>query len=114
MRFQLIFFVVWSLPLFLSAQEGAPVTLNEIEVWGEGVGLSQKELSPSQVQAVRDQGDLSAPLGRLSGVESQGEGLGKGWGTLAIRGQSFRETVILLNGQRVPESFNLGTLPTSS
>jgi outer membrane cobalamin receptor len=108
------FLVVWSLPLFLAAQEADPVTLNEIEVWGEGVGLSQKELSPSQVQDVRDRGDLSVPLDHLSGVETQGEGLGKGWGTLAIRGQSFRETVILLNGQRVPESFNLGTLPTSS
>ncbi len=90
----------------------APVTLGEVDVYGERVGISNKEISPANIQNIQDTGNLGKAMDELSGLETQGEGVGKTWNTLAIRGQSFRETVILVNGARVPESFNLGTLST--
>ncbi len=86
--------------------------LEEVEVYGERVGIARKEISGERVDDVHNTGDLSASLDEESGLETQGEGMGKTWSVLAIRGQSFRETVILVNGQRVPESFNLGSIPT--
>jgi len=85
--------------------------MEEVEVHGQHIGLAHKVLSPGDVH---NTGNLSATLDHESGLETQGEGFGKSWSTLAIRGQSFRETVMLVNGQRVPESFNLGTIPTES
>jgi outer membrane cobalamin receptor len=88
--------------------------MQEIDVYGQRVGLSDKVLSAGDIQDVHNTGNLSAALDHESGLETQGEGMGKTWSTLAIRGQSFRETVVLVNGQRVPESFNLGTIPTEN
>ncbi len=90
----------------------APITLGEVEVYGQRVGIADKEISSENIQNILDTGNLGTALDELSGLETQGEGVGKTWNTLAIRGQSFRETVILVNGARVPESFNLGTLST--
>lgn len=94
--------------------EQAPVTIQEVDVYAQRIGLAHKSLSPGDIQDVRNTGNLSAALDHESGLETQGEGFGKSWSTLAIRGQSFRETVVLVNGQRVPESFNLGTIPTEN
>jgi len=93
---------------------GEPVTLEEMVVHGNPIGLAVKEISGEEVQTIRDTGNLGTVLDEQSGLETQGEGMGKTWNTLSIRGQSFRETVVLVNGQRVPESFNLGTIPTES
>jgi outer membrane cobalamin receptor len=87
-------------------------TLAEVEVYGQRIGIARKEISGDDIDNVHNTGDLSASLDGQSGLETQGEGMGKTWSTLAIRGQSFRETVILVNGQRMPESFNLGSIPT--
>lgn len=89
-----------------------PVTLQEIHVFAPRLGVAQKELSGDEIQEARDRGDLSVELDRQPGLETQGEGMGKAWSTLAIRGQSFRETLVLVNGVRVPECFNLATIPT--
>lgn len=78
------------------------------------IGVGVKELSTDEIQEARDTGNLGAVLDEQSGLETQGEGMGKSWNSLSIRGQSFRETVILVNGQRVPESFNLGTISTEN
>jgi len=88
--------------------------MEEINVSTKRVGIGRKEISGDDAQDIRNNGDLSGVLDHESGLETQGEGLGKTWNTLAIRGQSFRETVVLVNGQRVPESFNLGTIPTEN
>jgi outer membrane cobalamin receptor len=95
------------------AEQGA-VTMEAVDVYGQQVGLAHKVLSADEIKDVHNTGNLSASLDHESGLETQGEGFGKTWSTLAIRGQSFRETVVLVNGQRVPESFNLGTIPTES
>lgn len=90
-----------------------PSTLMEqMVVHASLIGVAVKELSGDEIQGVRDMGNLGPALDKQSGLETQGEGMGKAWNTLSIRGQSFRETLILINGQRVPESFNLGTIPT--
>jgi outer membrane cobalamin receptor len=83
-----------------------------IYVVGQGLDLSVKPVA--DLATVKAGGDLGAALDELPGVETQGEGLGKAWTSLSIRGQSFRDTAILLDGVPVPESFNLGTLPTEN
>lgn len=89
-------------------------TLPEVEVYGQLASLSDKTLSDAELENVKNTADLSAALDHLSGLETQGEGFGKTWSALAIRGQSFRDTLVLVNGVRVPESFNLGDIPTDS
>jgi len=96
------------------ATPAEPVTLRQMVVHAGLVGLAVKEISGDEIQEVRDTGNLGPALDKQSGLETQGEGMGKAWNTLSIRGQSFRETVVLVNGQRVPESFNLGTIPTEN
>ena len=97
------------------APAGTPVyTLEEILVFGQPLGVSHKELSRDQIEDIHNSGNLSPSLERESGIEVQGEESGKMWSTLAIRGQSFRETVVLVNGVRAPESFHLGTIPTEN
>lgn len=98
----------------VEATPAQPVTLGEMVVHGTAIGLAVKELSGEELQSVHDTGNLGTALDKQSGLETQGEGMGKAWNTLSIRGQSFRETTVLVNGQRVPESFNLGTIPTES
>ena len=90
------------------------VTLEEISVTAEREGIGRKEITGDDIEDIQNSGDVSSTLDHESGLETQGEGMGKTWSTLAIRGQSFRETVILVNGQRVPSGFNLGTIPTQS
>src|ERR1039457_3092970 len=97
------------------AEEPQPVyTMEEVDVYGQRVGISNKQLSPDETQDIQNSGEIGRSLDHESGLETQGEGKGKTWSALAIRGQSFRETVVLVNGQRVPESFNLGTIPTEN
>ena len=96
-----------------SAPERA-VTLEEVSVTSEREGIGRKEITGDDIDDIHNSGDMSSMLDHESGLETQGEGMGKTWSVLAIRGQSFRETVILLNGQRVPPGFNLGTIPTES
>lgn len=92
---------------------GQAVPLEQMVVHVSPIGVSRKELTGEDIQQVRDTGNIAPVLDKQSGLETQGEGMGKAWNTLAIRGQTFRETLILVNGQRVPESFNLGTIPTA-
>ncbi len=94
--------------------EASMATLPEVEVYGQLASLSDKTLSDAELENVKNTADLSAALDHLSGLETQGEGLGKTWSALAVRGQSFRDTLVLVNGVRVPESFNLGDIPTDS
>ena len=116
--FLLTLSVVWAEEATVTPQpttgESAAYTMEEVNVSTKRVGIGRKEISGDDAQDIRNNGDLSGVLDHESGLETQGEGLGKTWNTLAIRGQSFRETVILINGQRVPESFNLGTIPTEN
>ena len=97
------------------AEESQQVyTLEEVDVYGQRVGISNKQLPPNEITDIHNSGEIGRSLDHESGLETQGEGKGKTWNTLAIRGQSFRETVVLVNGQRVSESFNLGTIPTEN
>lgn len=88
--------------------------MEEVTIYGQHLGISHKELSKDQIQDIQDSGNLSPTLDSESGLEVQGEESGKMWSTLAIRGQSFRETTILIDGVRVPETFHLGDIPTES
>jgi vitamin B12 transporter len=89
-------------------------TLEEITVYGEPLGISEKQLSKGTIEDIHNSGEIGESLDHESGLETQGEGNGKTWNTLAIRGQSFRETLVLVDGVRMPESFNLGTIPTEN
>src|SRR5579871_1006595 len=66
----------------LEATQAQPVTLEEIVVQGNPVGLAVKELSGDDIQTIRDTGNLGMALDEQSGVETQGEGMGKAWNTL--------------------------------
>ena len=99
-------------PLTTGAGAGNLVEDGEIQVFAQRLDLADKE--NFDVGDIRNTGNLGPSLDQQSGLETQGEGMGKAWNTLSIRGQSFRETVVLLNGVRVPEGFNLGTIPTEN
>ncbi|HJT23311.1 MAG TPA: TonB-dependent receptor, partial [bacterium] len=113
-----------SSPLFAQEQSPTPPssatpsaspdssTMMEMDVYAARLDISHKELSPVQIQRARDTGDLSGELENQSGLEVEGEGMGKAWSTVSFRGQSFHDTVFLVNGVRMPESFNLSTIPT--
>src|SRR5580658_9329800 len=55
---------------------------------------------------------LSDLLDQNAGVETEGLGIAKSFANVSIRGSATNQTLILLNGQRTSEGFDLAMIPT--
>lgn|GEM_PF-2034083 len=64
------------------------------------------------LEGLQNDGRLSTFLNDAGGVDVQGVGGAKTFSTASIRGSSPGQTLILLNGQRTNEGFDLGLVPT--
>ncbi len=84
--------------------------MNEVVVYGQKLG--NKILEGPDLEALESDGRLGDRLGELPSLESQGLGGAKSFSKPSIRGGGANQTVILLNGQRMNQGFDLGTLPT--
>jgi vitamin B12 transporter len=84
--------------------------MNEVVVYGEK--SENKTLQGADLEALESDGRLGDLLGVLPSLESQGLGGAKSFGIPSIRGGDANQTVIFLDGQRVNQGFDLGTLPT--
>jgi len=74
-----------------------------------GESWEGKDLDP-----VKNDGRLSSFLDNRGGLEAQGLGGAKTFSQASIRGSSPEQTLVLLNGQRVNEGFDLGLIPTEN
>lgn len=84
--------------------------MNEVVVYGQQLG--NKILEGPDLETLEADGRLGDLLGELPSLESQGLGGAKSFSNPSVRGGDTNQTVILLNGQRVNQGFDLGTLPT--
>ncbi len=55
---------------------------------------------------------LSDLLDQNAGVETEGLGIAKSFSNVSVRGSATNQTLILLNGQRTNQGFDLGMIPT--
>jgi len=65
------------------------------------------------LEGLQGDGRLSSFLNDAGGVDAQGVGGAKTFSTASIRGSSPEQTLILLNGQRTNQGFDLGLIPTA-
>jgi vitamin B12 transporter len=114
------FFVIFILvgPLAYAQENPTPIPtsapgvyqMNEVVVYGEKMG--NKLLEGKDLGSLDTDGRLGDLLDNIPSVESQGLGGAKSFSQPSIRGGDANQTVILLNGQRMNQGFDLGTLPT--
>jgi vitamin B12 transporter len=69
-------------------------------------------LEGKDLESLDADGRLGDLMDTVPSVESQGLGGAKSFGNLSVRGGDANQTVIFLNGQRMNQGFDLGTLPT--
>ncbi len=86
--------------------------LKEVVVYGEKAGGDV--LEGAALDSLESDGRLGDLLDQIPSVESQGLGGAKSFGNPSIRGAAAEQTVILLNGQRVNQGFDLGNIPTDN
>jgi outer membrane cobalamin receptor len=88
---------------------GTNFGMAEVVIYGEkdkGETWKGKELD-----ALKNNGGLSSFLEKAGGLETQGLGGAKTASNASIRGSSTQETLVLLNGQKTGEGFDLGLIP---
>lgn len=61
---------------------------------------------------LKSNGNLSSLLNDAGGMEAQGLGGDKGFNEVSIRGSSSKESIVIVDGQRMAEGFDLGLIPT--
>ncbi len=114
---ELVFMLLFlSVKLSLFAQTPVPspsdniYQMKEVVVYGE---KNENEIIKGQdLGSLESDGRLGSLLDRVSSVESQGLGGAKSFSNISIRGAASNQTLILLNGQRVNQGFDLGMIPT--
>jgi outer membrane cobalamin receptor len=84
--------------------------MKEVVVHADKIG--SEVLKGPDLESLESDGRLGDLLDTVPSVESQGLGGAKSFGNLSLRGGDANQTVIFINGQRVNQGFDLGTLPT--
>jgi len=98
-------------PFFSATPEPSPVYQ-----LGEVVVHTEKEKGETwegrDLDSLKNDGRLSSFLNNAGGLETQGMGGAKTFSNASIRGSSPEQTLILLNGQKTNQGFDLGLIPT--
>lgn len=82
---------------------------------GEVVVTAPKEngvMEGGDLDSLRADSRLADKLDTQGGVETEGLGIAKSFGNVSIRGSAPTQTLILLNGQRTNQGFDLSLIPT--
>jgi outer membrane cobalamin receptor len=64
------------------------------------------------LESLKADSRLSDLLDQNAGVETEGLGIAKSFANVSIRGSATNQTLILLNGQRTSQGFDLAMIPT--
>jgi outer membrane cobalamin receptor len=83
-----------------------------VTVYGHRPGASTESLEGGMLDSIRASGGLKEALEATSGLDVQGLSGSKSFGKLAIRGADPKHTVVILNGQKLSQDFDLGSIPT--
>ena len=96
--------------LIVSNSQDKTYQLQEVVVYSEKTeGEVVEGTSLDSLKADSRLGDL---LDKNAGLETQGLGIAKSYSNVSIRGSATNQTLILLNGQRTNQGFDLSVIPT--
>ncbi len=85
-------------------------TMNEIEVYANKAPGDVLE-GPS-LDSLKADSRLADLLDSQAGLETEGLGIAKSFANISIRGSATNQTLVLLNGQRTNQGFDLAMIPT--
>jgi outer membrane cobalamin receptor len=92
-----------------------PKTISTYQL-GEVVVNAEKEKGDTwegqDLDTLKTNGRLADLLDQNAGLETEGLGIAKSFANVTIRGSATNQTLILLNGQRINQGFDLSMIPT--
>jgi outer membrane receptor protein involved in Fe transport len=101
------------LPALLGAEASDELFGDQgVTIYGHRAGASTQTLEEDAIDAIRSSGGLKEALDTAAGLDVQGLSGSKSFGKLSIRGADPKHTLVLLNGQKLSQDFDLGSIPT--